>query len=67
MSNQPEIVTAVLEYSPRLKKAFVRGVLKQGDTFPKLEEENLQNHIQVFMGKDHGYSVGISPLIIEQN
>jgi hypothetical protein len=66
-TNQAEIVTAVLEYSPLLKKVFIRAVLKQGETLPKLDSDNLQNHVQVFLGADHGYGVGISPLIVEEN
>jgi hypothetical protein len=60
-------VTAILEYSPRLKKAFVRAVLEYGEKLPPLEPENTQNHVDMFFGADHRSSVGISPLVIEES
>ena len=60
-------VTAVIEYSPRLKKAFIRAVLNYGESLPPLEPENTQNHVAVFFGADMRFGVGISPLVIEDD
>lgn len=67
MQDQHNRVTAILEYSPRLKKAFIRAVLDHGEHLPPLEPENTQNHVNLFFGTDHKYHVGISPLVFDDS
>lgn len=59
-------VTAVIEYSPRLKKVFVRAVLEYKQHLQPLEPGNVMNHVDVHLGDDMGYWVGISPLVPEK-
>ena len=59
-------LTVVLEYSPRLKRAFVRAVLEFDESLPPLEPGNIQNHVGVFLGHDMLSHVGISPLVVER-
>jgi hypothetical protein len=67
MNDPHKRVTAILEYSPRLKKAFIRAVLEYGKRLPPLEPENTQNHVDVFFGADMRFGVGISPLVVEED
>ena len=67
MNDPHKRVTAILEYSPRLKKAFIRAVLEYGERLPPLEPENTQNHVDVFFGADMRFGVGISPLVVEED
>ena len=60
-------VTAVLEYSPTKQRCFVRAVLEHGKDLQPLEPGNLQNHVNLFFGVDHRFSVGISPLVMDPN
>lgn len=63
--SEPVVKIVLLEYSPRAKRVFVRGVWPDSGepwSLPPKEPDNQQNYVKVFEGIDHGFSVGFDGL-----
>ena len=58
----PQVLTVLLEYSPRQQRVIVRQVAAEYKPLPVLEDGNVQNAVKVFLGVDMKFNVGFSGL-----
>lgn len=57
----PEIITVLIEYSPKQKRVIVRGAWSgTPTTLEPFDPDNQQNYVKVFDGVDMKYHAGFS-------